>query len=395
MRMKQILEKVFDMQLPIDISELLKISTDLKEVAKTPISVSVYIDDTADDELIGHVRAAFASASAHTRVTIGYMDSIPIQINDSDDMVALVAGNGDYIGRQASNIRGAGVPVMVVTNEPNMIAAKAETSGFPLSRADIVSPEKIGHKNPVVGIAQGGLDLITGLFGSKGKGGDERMHPDGMDGSSDRDAEPGEEEGSIALNEQTFKFLDDRMGEWILAACAEKKLAMALSFAFVRRPLAYDSVVSTSMQNAAIGLVPLIPGADLPIMTLNQAKMILQIAAAYDQPLDAARIKEIAVVVAGGFMFRNVARSLSRLIPGAGWIISGATGFVGTEAMGRAAIEYFEAGGDIVGLAKVVQSARDEAVDAAKKAADTSVGHKVTGAVKKGLGATISSIRKK
>ena len=32
---------------------------------------SGYIDDSAPGDLIGHVRSAFASASAHTRVTIG------------------------------------------------------------------------------------------------------------------------------------------------------------------------------------------------------------------------------------------------------------------------------------------------------------------------------------
>lgn len=386
------------MQLPIDISELLKISTDLKEVSKTPISVSVYIDDSADDRLISHVRAAFASAGVHTRVTIGYMDSIPVQINENDDMVALVAGQGDYVGRQASNIRGAGIPVMVITDNPTRIAEKADESGFAIPEADIIAPEKIGHKNPVMGLAQAGLDLVNSKFvGRKRnavdvisvKDNDDDAVLDESSPDADQDAQ------SIELTDETFKDLDERMGEWILAACSEKKLAMALSFVFVRRPLAYDSVVSTSMQNAAVGFVPLIPGADLPIMTLNQAKMVLQIAAAYDQALDAARIKEIAAVVAGGFLFRNIARSLSRLIPGAGWIISGATGFIGTEAIGRAAIEYFDAGGDIVGVAKVLQSARDEALDAAKKAADTPAGQKVVDAAKVGVSGVFSKIRNK
>ena len=43
----------------------------------------------------------------------------------------------------------------------------------------------------------------------------------------------------------------------------------------------------------AENLVVFIPGADMPIMTLNQAKMLLQIAAAYGQPLSAERIKEL------------------------------------------------------------------------------------------------------
>lgn len=407
------------MQLPIDIPELLKISTDLKEVSKTPISVSVYIDDSANDRLIGHVRAAFASAGVHTRVTIGYMDSIPVQINESDDMVALVAGAGDYVGRQASNIRNAGIPVMVITDDPIRIARKAEESGFSIPEADIIAPERIGHKNPVVGMARSGIDLIASKLGKRKadvisvdvEGADPMDGQDGLvideavkvsigsDGAIEHDDAPKDAEdpaiqaGPIELTEASLKDLDERMGEWILAACSEKKLAMALSFHFVRRPLAYDSVVSTSMQNAAIGFVPLIPGADLPIMTLNQAKMVLQIAAAYDQPLDAARIKEIAAVVAGGFLFRNVARSLSKFIPGAGWVISGATGFVGTEAMGRAAIEYFEAGGDIVGLAKVVQSARDEATEVAKKAADTPAGQKVIDVARATASSAFSKIR--
>ena len=380
---------MIDKQLPIDISELLNISTDLKEVSKTPISVSVYLDDSADDRLISHVRAAFASAGVHTRVTIGYMDSIPVQINENDDMVALVAGQGDYVGRQASNIRGAGIPVMVITDNPSRIAEKADESGFAIPEADIIAPEKIGHKNPVMGLAQAGLDLVNSKFAGRKRNAVDDAVLDESSLDADQDAR------SIELTNETFKDLDERMGEWILAACSEKKLAMALSFVFVRRPLAYDSVVSTSMQNAAVGFVPLIPGADLPIMTLNQAKMVLQIAAAYDQALDAARIKEIAAVVAGGFLFRNIARSLSRLIPGAGWIISGATGFIGTEAMGRAAIEYFDAGGDIVGVAKVLQSARDEALDAAKKAADTPAGQKVVDAAKVGVSGVFSKIRNK
>lgn len=395
------------MQLPIDIPELLKISTDLKAVAQTPISVSVYIDDSAPDELITHVRAAFASAGVHTRVTIGYMDAIPVSVNDSDDMVVLVAGEGDFIGRQAANIRDAGVPVMVVTNEPILTAQKAEDTGFPIPAADIIAPEKIGHKNPVVGMAQSGFNFITKKL-KRNRAVEDVVEDaaEALRGTDGADAAelPGPESAPIqavgtggdepiALTPDALKDLNDRMGEWILAACSEKKLAMALSFLFVRRPLAYDSVVSTSMQNAAIGFVPLIPGADLPIMTLNQAKMVLQIAAAYDQQLDAGRVKEIAAVVAGGFLFRNIARSLTRFVPGAGWVISGATGFLGTEAMGRAAIEYFEAGGDIVGLAKVVQAARDEAVDTAKRAADTPAGQKVVDMAKSGIKTAVSALR--
>ena len=144
---------------------------------------------------------------------------------------------------------------------------------------------------------------------------------------------------------------------------------------------------SNALQNAGVGLLFIIPGADMPVMTLNQAKMLLQIAAAYGQPLSAERIKELAAVVGGAFLFRNIARTAVGVVPVLGWAIKGAVGFAGTEAMGHAAIEYFEAGGDIVGVASVVQKARDEAVEAASKAAATPAGGKVIEAAR-GAGAS-------
>ncbi len=53
---------------------------------------------------------------------------------------------------------------------------------------------------------------------------------------------------------------------------------------------------STAAQNAGVGLVVVIPGADMPVMTANQAKMVLEIAAAYGQPLTVERIKELAAI---------------------------------------------------------------------------------------------------
>ena len=121
----------------------------------------------------------------------------------------------------------------------------------------------------------------------------------------------------------------------------------------MRRPLSLDAVRATSVQNAGVGVVVFIPGADMPIMTLNQAKMLLQIAAAYGQPLSAERIKELAAVVGGAFLFRNIARTAVGVVPVLGWAIKGAVGFAGTEAMGHAAIEYFEPAGG-----KVIEAAR-------------------------------------
>jgi uncharacterized protein (DUF697 family) len=81
-------------------------------------------------------------------------------------------------------------------------------------------------------------------------------------------------------------------------------------------------------------------------MTANQAKMVLQIAAAYGEELGIERARELFGVVGGAFVFRAAARQLLAFLPGFGWAIKGGIGATGTLAMGYAAMSYFENGAD-------------------------------------------------
>ena len=122
------------------------------------------------------------------------------------------------------------------------------------------------------------------------------------------------------LSDELRGTLADEIGTWIVRADSEKRLAFSIAYPFVRRPLAYESIRTTSLQNAGVGVVVFVPGADMPIMTANQAKIVLQIAAAYGHPLSADRVKGDCWYCAGGFVFRGVSVSLqvpSRRL--AGW----------------------------------------------------------------------------
>lgn len=239
------------------------------------------------------------------------------------------------MGAYVEQLQAAGVPAMVATTLPSLVAEIADAQGHPLASADIVSPE----------VPKCALCLLT----SKEAGTTSLAEP-------------------FILDKSMTALFDSRMGEWVVEACHAKRLAFALAFPFVRRPLSADAVNATSAQNAGIGLVMFIPGADLPIMTLNQAKMLLQIAAAYGEPMSIDRVKELAAVVGGAFAFRALARQVVGLVPALGWVVKAAIGYSGTQAMGRAAIEYFEGGGNISGLGNVVASARDKAVKMAGEA---------------------------
>lgn len=299
------------MALPIDVKALLEEITKADSARNTPISLSVYVDDAAPTDLIAHVRQAFASTLPSVRLSIAYLGSW-FSPNPTDDVAVVVGGASDEVGPAAGALRAVGVPTMVVTTMPAIVAGLAEQAGSAIPEGDLISPVT-------------GQDTLA--------------------------VEPFE------LDDEMARALDDRMGRWIVATCHEKRLAFALAFPFVRRPLANDAVLATSLQNAGVGLVPIIAGADLPIMTMNQAKMVLQIAAAYGQPLGKERFMEIAPVVGNAFVCRTLARELLEFVPVLGFVIKPGIGFVATEALGRAMIEYFEGGGNASGAKRVAFSA--------------------------------------
>ena len=275
------------MNLPLDIPALLRAATDIDAARNTPLAVSVYLDETAPGDVVGHVRSAFASAGARTRVTLGYLDdgALP-EPYGADDMVVIVAGESPRIGEAAAHVRGAGIPVMVATASPHAVIAAAEAPWGDAAET-VARRMTAGRTEEEAAEVPEALEVL------------ERAVP--------VEAKPAADE-PIELTDEAAADLDRRMGEWIIAACREKKLAFALAFPFVRRPLSLDAVRATAIQNAGVGVVVFIPGADMPIMTLNQAKMLLQIAAAYGQPLSAERIKELAAVVGGAFLFARRGR---------------------------------------------------------------------------------------
>jgi uncharacterized protein (DUF697 family) len=130
----------------------------------------------------------------------------------------------------------------------------------------------------------------------------------------------------------------------IIDAAGDGAGALAASLPSVRRTYCDHVVLTNATQNGVIGVVVIIPGADMPAMTANQIRMVLKIAHAYGEELGLDRALEILSVVGTGFVLRTLARQALDFVPGFGWAVKGAVGFSGTVALGQAAIAYFEAG---------------------------------------------------
>ncbi len=112
------------------------------------------------------------------------------------------------------------------------------------------------------------------------------------------------------------------------------------------RPAVVEEIVKRfSLQNGVLGVAIFIPGADFPVLTLNQIRMVLHIASAHGEELDRERAFEVLSVVAAGLGFRAVARQFVGIVPGFGWAVKGGIAYAATRAVGEAASAYFAAGG--------------------------------------------------
>lgn len=130
--------------------------------------------------------------------------------------------------------------------------------------------------------------------------------------------------------------LMDKLGSWVVGAVGEKGLAFAANFPFCRKAKVGELVHSCAAQNAAVGAITLIPGADLPIMCANQTRLALDMAAAFGRPLCVERLAELGAVLGAGFVYRQLARTLVGLAPVLGWAIKGGIGYFGTVTTGGA-----------------------------------------------------------
>src|SRR5207237_372010 len=103
-------------------------------------------------------------------------------------------------------------------------------------------------------------------------------------------------------------------------------------------------VASFSAKNGLVGAAVFIPGADLPVLTLNEVRMVLRLEQAYGLAVDPReRAPEVLASLAAGVGLRAAARELLDLVPVAGWAVKGAVAYAGTRALGEAAVRRLEA----------------------------------------------------
>lgn len=129
------------------------------------------------------------------------------------------------------------------------------------------------------------------------------------------------------------------------------------------RPHVVDRLIEKAARtNAKTALIIFVPGADMPILTALQMRMVLGIGSCHGEKVSTDRAVELLSVLGAGFGFRAIARELLDLVPVAGWVVKSAIAYSATKALGRAADEYFAHGAvaDVSHLRELAEGVRAE-----------------------------------
>lgn len=167
--------------------------------------------------------------------------------------------------------------------------------------------------------------------------------------------------GARVLEGEVIKrdFLEKHFVTAVLQLLPERKLSLARNYPLFRITVAQDVVSETSFANAGYsfgtGVAEVVPALNIPfnvadmiILTKAQAFMVYRLGLIFG--LSAHWQDHLAAfgsTIGFGFVWRTLARQLVGLIPGFGILPKVAIAYAGTYAIGRAAMQWYETGGEI------------------------------------------------
>lgn len=139
----------------------------------------------------------------------------------------------------------------------------------------------------------------------------------------------------------------DNIGEELIPAIIdtspEAALTLGRELPAYRRAAAEKLVRNAAVFGLVAGLEPF-PLVDIPILLGNQIRLVMRLAALYNEPFGPGPTRELLATIGLGLGFRYIAEQAAKTVPFGGDLVSGAIAGAGTWALGKVALEYFESG---------------------------------------------------
>lgn len=133
----------------------------------------------------------------------------------------------------------------------------------------------------------------------------------------------------------------DEVAATIAARLEEDGAPLAARVPLLRDAVCRQLVSSCSRKNGLLAAATWIPGADLPVLALNELRLVSRLAQAHGLSSGSDRFADLAATLGAAVGLRALARGLRDLVPFAGWAVQGTLAYAGTRALGGAARKRF------------------------------------------------------
>jgi small GTP-binding protein len=151
---------------------------------------------------------------------------------------------------------------------------------------------------------------------------------------------------AIPISAKTGAGVADKLIPALIAADESLAVVIGRALPAFRAQAAKRVIRNTAMWSLLLGAEP-IPGLDLPLLLVMQARMVLRLGAIYGENVSSHYARELVSGLAGGLVARYLGEELAKLVPGPGWLVSAVVAAAGTMTMGRLAESYFQSGRQI------------------------------------------------
>lgn len=129
----------------------------------------------------------------------------------------------------------------------------------------------------------------------------------------------------------------DEIAAAVAARLGEGAAPLAARVPLLRRPVCATLVESLARRNALLGAAVWVRGQDLPVLALNELRLVLRLAQANGTDGIRDLAPELAATLGAGLGLRTLARELVGRFPGAAWPLQIAVAYAGTRTVGEAA----------------------------------------------------------
>jgi len=151
---------------------------------------------------------------------------------------------------------------------------------------------------------------------------------------------------AIPISAKTGAGVADKLIPALIQADSSLAVVIGRALPGYRAEAARRVIHNTAMWSLLLGAEP-IPGLDLPLLLVMQARMVLRLGAIYGVNISGQYARELVTAMAGALVARYIGEELAKLLPGPGWFISAAVAGAATLTMGRLAESYFQSGGQV------------------------------------------------